>query len=209
MSDLSKAEAAILTAWRNVETYGLTFGKACYDWQHAYATRGGVGAKGQGFVPMLERLKIPVSTAYFWINRYKQSLELKEATAKPKPAPTEVCPPVRVAVQTVMHEYRAISYSRPDFQYRLRKEPPVPRPPALPDPPAPEGVSGRARHTYAYFERLLNDALNLADRSHNFPLEAGVKKLRECADQLEVLARQRQGEQEKKVQALGLQVGAR
>lgn len=74
------AEKQILTAWQNyrrVEKYGLTFGKVCYHWQQKFAERG-QRIKGRGVVPILEQLKIPVSTAYWWIDRWKESVGIKD-----------------------------------------------------------------------------------------------------------------------------------
>lgn len=78
----ASAENEIRAAWRKykrMEKYGLAFGKTCYQWQQKFATRSGVGNKGHGMVPILESLRIPVSTAYWWIDRYKESIGLKDS----------------------------------------------------------------------------------------------------------------------------------
>ena len=74
-------EQKVLIAWRKyrrVEKYGLAFGRACYDWQQKLATKGGIGNKGKGIVPSLEQLNIPVSTAYFWIAKYEETIGIKQ-----------------------------------------------------------------------------------------------------------------------------------
>jgi N6-adenosine-specific RNA methylase IME4 len=89
------AEKEILLAWRQyqrVEKYGLAFGKVCYRWQQKLAERG-QRVKGRGVVPILEQLDIPISTAYWWIARYKESGVIKDKprqkqTAGPLPQGT-------------------------------------------------------------------------------------------------------------------------
>jgi hypothetical protein len=84
---LQKAEIAALnqirSAWQRysrVEKYGLAFGKICYHWQQRFAERG-KRERGRGVVPILEQLNIPVSTAYWWISRYKESIGVDQPKA--------------------------------------------------------------------------------------------------------------------------------
>jgi DNA modification methylase len=84
---LPRAEKEILAAWheyRRVEKYGIAFGRICYHWQKKLRTSGGHGNKHRGIVPMLESLSIPISTAYWWIDRYKKSIvHSREPKAQP------------------------------------------------------------------------------------------------------------------------------
>lgn len=86
MTDVS-VETRILIAWKKyqrTEKYGLAFGKVCYEWQHKFKVRGFRGdAKGEGIRPILDRCGIPHSTAYWWIDRYKESIGLKAVTRVP------------------------------------------------------------------------------------------------------------------------------
>lgn len=82
------AEQQIQAAWRtyqSVERHGLEFGQVCYEWQQKLAERG-QRVKGRGVVPILEQLGIPISTAYYWIGRYRATFEqLDDAHEKPSP----------------------------------------------------------------------------------------------------------------------------
>jgi transposase len=70
-----RAEQAIESAWKAYQTtakYGMAFGKACFDFQQKFAEQG-QRVKGQGVSPILDKLGIPKSTAYWWIARYKEA----------------------------------------------------------------------------------------------------------------------------------------
>ena len=78
MSATAIAEQEIRAAWdayRVVEKHGLEFGRVCWEWQQRFVTtERGLNAKGKGLRPILDSIGIPKSTAYFWIDRYKESL---------------------------------------------------------------------------------------------------------------------------------------
>ena len=79
--DTRIAEREISLAWgkyKQTEKHGLEFGEVCYRWQQKLATKSGVGNKGKGLYPTLDTLNIPHSTAYWWIDRYKESVGLKD-----------------------------------------------------------------------------------------------------------------------------------
>jgi hypothetical protein len=87
MNDEKTIVETISRAWnayQGTEKYGLDFGKTCYECQLRVATRGGVGNKGRGIVPTLEQLKIPKSTTYYWIRRYKWSAGLEAPPPEPE-----------------------------------------------------------------------------------------------------------------------------
>lgn len=66
----------IKTAWTNckqAEKHGLEFGRICYEWQTKFKTVGGVGNKGKGIHAIWQKLSIPPSTAYRWIDAYMES----------------------------------------------------------------------------------------------------------------------------------------
>jgi hypothetical protein len=76
--DISSVKKEVASAWKSykqTEKYGLKFGEVCFDWQQKL---GAQGQKGKGLRPILDEVKIPVSTAYWWIDRYKKSIGLKE-----------------------------------------------------------------------------------------------------------------------------------
>lgn len=78
----SKAIAAIGAAWhtyQQTEKYGLAFGQVCCEWRTKFKAQ---GKKGQGLLPVLEQVGIPISTAYWWMERYEISVGTKQA--KPK-----------------------------------------------------------------------------------------------------------------------------
>lgn len=54
---------------------GLTFGKLCYQLRKRYRAQG--SRTGGGFDSILKANKIPISTAYFWLNRYETEAGLK------------------------------------------------------------------------------------------------------------------------------------
>ena len=115
--DKASIKREILTAWRTykqTEKYGLKFGEVCYEWQKKLATVSGVGNKGKGLVPTLESLSIPVSTAYWWIDRYKESIGIKE----PKPEKLEYeTPPEHLKAVHALREW--MEAETPDAAKRI------------------------------------------------------------------------------------------
>jgi hypothetical protein len=66
-------------AYQQTEKYGLDFGQTCCEWRTKFKAQ---GKKGQGLLPILEQVGIPISTAYWWMERYEISVGTKQA--KPK-----------------------------------------------------------------------------------------------------------------------------
>jgi hypothetical protein len=113
--DSAKAEIAALkqirSAWQNyrrVEKYGLTFGRICYHWQQRFAERG-QRVQGRGVVPILEQLDIPVSTAYWWIARYKESIGMAQAQKPNEDALALLCDDVQAVIQKHLDAIREIA----------------------------------------------------------------------------------------------------
>jgi len=73
-----QALAEIKSAWQKTEKYNLEFGKVCCEWRDKFRARG-FRKRGDGVVPILEELRIPTSTAYFWMNKYEISIGAKPA----------------------------------------------------------------------------------------------------------------------------------
>jgi hypothetical protein len=71
-----QALAEIKAAWQKTEKYNLEFGKVCCEWRDKFRARG-FRKRGDGVVPCLEYLGIPISTAYFWMNKYEMSIGVK------------------------------------------------------------------------------------------------------------------------------------
>lgn len=82
------AEQQIQAAWQtyqSVERHGLEFGRVCYEWQQKLAEQG-QRVKGRGVSPILDKLGISKSTAYWWISRYRATFEqLGDTHEKPSP----------------------------------------------------------------------------------------------------------------------------
>ena len=77
--DLASVKKEIASAWgecKRAEKYGLKFGEVCYGWQQKLTRQ---GTKGEGLRPILDEVGIPKSTAYWWIDRYKESVGIKES----------------------------------------------------------------------------------------------------------------------------------
>jgi hypothetical protein len=96
--DLSAAEGQIRSAWstyKETEKYGLEFGRVCCEWRDKLRAQ---GRKGQGLRPMLDKVGIPRSTAYWWMDRYEVSIGARteqEPELKPEPLPeAPVLPPL-------------------------------------------------------------------------------------------------------------------
>ncbi len=85
-----RAEQAIESAWKAYQTtakYGMAFGKACFDFQQRFAEQG-QRVKGQGVSPILDKLEIPKSTAYWWIARYKEAEGIADIEVPDSPEET-------------------------------------------------------------------------------------------------------------------------
>jgi hypothetical protein len=82
-----QALAEIKAAWQKTEKYNLEFGKVCYEWRNKFKAQG-FRKEGDGVCAILDKLRIPRSTAYFWMNKYEISIGLKPA--RPTKETTEV-----------------------------------------------------------------------------------------------------------------------
>lgn len=78
MAMRDQALAEIRAVWQRIEKYNLEFGKVCCEWRDKFRARG-FRKRGDGVVPILEQLGIPISTAYFWMNKYEISTGVKPA----------------------------------------------------------------------------------------------------------------------------------
>lgn len=75
----SKAEQNIAAAWkayRETEKYGLRFGKVCCEWRDEFGAQG--SRTGGGLRPILDKVGIPKSTAYWWMEQYEISIGVKK-----------------------------------------------------------------------------------------------------------------------------------
>jgi hypothetical protein len=70
--------AEIKAAWQKTEKYNLEFGKVCYEWRNQFKAQG-FRKEGDGVCAILDKLRIPRSTAYFWMNKYEVSIGMKPA----------------------------------------------------------------------------------------------------------------------------------
>ena len=75
-------EHEINTAWQQFRQSAITanqngfeFGCVCRDWRDRYRKQG--SRKGEGFEAVLEKLKIPKTSAYRWITRYEEKHGLR------------------------------------------------------------------------------------------------------------------------------------
>jgi hypothetical protein len=66
--------ADIWSKYQVTEDNGLELGKLLYEYPRS---SGGCGSRKTGLVQLLDTLSIPRSTAYWWIDRYKESVGLK------------------------------------------------------------------------------------------------------------------------------------
>ena len=86
--ELELAENEIRCAWhqyQRVEKYGLAFGRVLFECQQKFSKQG--SRTGLGLRPMLDKVGIPHSTAYWWISRYKDYAGLKDPPPKHAPGP--------------------------------------------------------------------------------------------------------------------------
>jgi hypothetical protein len=88
--DAATAEREISPAWqecKKTEKYGMEFGRVCCEWRDKFKAQ---GKKGQGLSPILEKVGVPSSTAYWWMDKYEVSIGAKVEPVPPG-MPTE-CP---------------------------------------------------------------------------------------------------------------------
>lgn len=81
--ELTQAINQLKDAWRAFEPRGIEFGHACYVLREALKASG-KRMKGDGVSPILEKLKIPSSTFYWWVEKY----EVAEGLRGPAPVST-------------------------------------------------------------------------------------------------------------------------
>jgi len=81
MTMKEKALAEIKAAWQRTEKYNLEFGMVCYEWRGKFKAQG-FRKEGDGVCAILDKLRIPRSTAYFWMNKYEVSIGAR--TARPQ-----------------------------------------------------------------------------------------------------------------------------
>ena len=83
--EVTTEESAILAAYKASEKHGLDFGRLCYEYREKYSAQG--SRTGGGLRPMLEKVGIPSSTAYFWIERYELVIGVRQPKQEPTPEP--------------------------------------------------------------------------------------------------------------------------
>jgi hypothetical protein len=64
-------------AWQACEKHSLAFGKVCYKWRERLSDQG--SRSNTGLRSYLDEVGIPVSTAYYWIEKYEISIGVKQA----------------------------------------------------------------------------------------------------------------------------------
>jgi hypothetical protein len=85
MTMKEQAVAEITAAWQKAEKYNLEFGRVCCEWRDRFKQkRTGPQSKGTGFIPILKKTGIPISTAYWWMERYEVSIGAKTEKQKPE-----------------------------------------------------------------------------------------------------------------------------
>lgn len=79
IEQVSIAKTAALVAWENyrikAEPLGLAFGQRLYELRKDISAQ---GRDGEGLCAWLDKVKIPRSTAYYWIQRYEISIGERE-----------------------------------------------------------------------------------------------------------------------------------
>jgi hypothetical protein len=67
------AKQEIETAWQNVRTKGLEFGRVCYEWLERLGGKsvGGRQSSGDGLAGILAQLNIPRHIADYWMHEYE------------------------------------------------------------------------------------------------------------------------------------------
>jgi len=75
-TDQTLAEQQIQAAWlayQSTDKHGLAFGRVNFDWQQTLKKQG--NRRGEpGLYAMWHKVGIPPKTAYYWIDRYKESV---------------------------------------------------------------------------------------------------------------------------------------
>jgi hypothetical protein len=83
MTMREQAVAEIKAAWQKTEKYNLEFGRVCCEWRDKFKQRKtGPQSKGTGFIPILKKTGVPISTAYWWMERYEVSIGAKPEKQK-------------------------------------------------------------------------------------------------------------------------------
>jgi hypothetical protein len=86
MTMKEQAVAEIKAAWQKTEKYNLEFGRVCCEWRDKFKQKKtGPQSKGTGFIPILKKTCVPISTAYWWMERYEVSIGAKPEKQKPEP----------------------------------------------------------------------------------------------------------------------------
>src|ERR1039458_3429480 len=83
VEEMLLAEQQLAAAWetyKQAEPHGIAFGKVLCEWRDRFGAQG--SRKGGGLRPILDKVGIPTSTAYFWMDRYEVSAGLKQAKEK-------------------------------------------------------------------------------------------------------------------------------
>ena len=79
IEQVSIAKTAALVAWENYRTkaepLGLAFGQRLYELRKDISAQ---GRDGEGLCAWLDKVKIPRSTAYYWIHRHEISIGERE-----------------------------------------------------------------------------------------------------------------------------------
>src|SRR5580658_8683048 len=81
MTMKEQALAEIKAAWQKIEKHNLEFGRVCCEWRDRLKAKG-FRKEGDGVCTTLDKLSIPRSTAYFWMNKYEISIGAR--TARPQ-----------------------------------------------------------------------------------------------------------------------------
>jgi hypothetical protein len=191
------AKKEIRTAWRkcrSLERYGLSFGRTCYKWQQKFAEQG-QRVEGRGVSPILDKLKIPKSTAYFWIKRYKISVGLE-----PEPELDRELELQEPSIQIVELAEEAEETSEETSEITVEdivpepeEEEPAPEPEA--EEPQETEEERAARVLAEELERqnadieaggyYVDQAMELMRNIFGPPAVAFIQKLRDCATELE------------------------
>ena len=79
-SEIGEFEQELQSAWnayqKMTEKHGLELGRVCHELRVKFKAQ---GKKGQGLRPILDKVGIPRSTAYWWMERYEINAGLREA----------------------------------------------------------------------------------------------------------------------------------
>jgi hypothetical protein len=123
-----EAKREITAAWRSTgkmsHEQGLEFGKVCCKWRDMFAETG-KRVKGVGVVPILEQLGIPTSTAYWWMDRYKERNKTKKEKHEKEPKEVSLEDVLDKLVTRIVMQpygYYAAKFSKYSFQHTTELE---------------------------------------------------------------------------------------